>query len=145
VLAVKKQKRRLITRKERGLRYPVEYVASELGIDRTTLDRRCEEAGFHLNGAGLTFREAYDALSLKSASEAARRRKNLAEAEASEIDTRNKKGLTIVRTFYEYGITDLSVQTRVKIESASYITKEDRRRLIKEIAEIKPAIAEPSQ
>jgi hypothetical protein len=145
VLAVKKQKRRLITRKERGLRYPVEYVASELGIDRTTLDRRCEEAGFHLNGAGLTFREAYDALSLKSASEAARRRKNLAEAEASEIDTLNKKGQFVFRIDHANSVKDLAVQTRVKIESAIYIGKEDRRRLIKEISEIKPAIAEPPQ
>jgi hypothetical protein len=138
-----KRKLRMPAR-ERGLRYPIEFVASELGVDNQTLLRRCEDAGFGTNGTGLKFSEAYDALSLKSVSEAARRRKNLAEAEASEIDTLNKKKQFVFKTDHENIVKDLAVSTRVKIESARYIPIESRRKLIKEIAEIKPSAAEAS-
>lgn len=140
----KKQIKR-VPGKQRGLRYPVEFVAAELGIDCETLRRRCEEASFLVNGSGLKFREAYDALSLKSASESARRRRNLAEAEASEIDTLNKKGLFVYRTDHANAVKDLSIQTRTTIERAHYIPKDSRSRLIKELAEIKPSIAEASK
>lgn len=141
---VKNQKRRLITRAQRGLRYPVEFVAAELGVDRKTMERRCEASGFHLNGAGLTFREAYEALSSRSEDAAAIRRKRLADAASSETDALNKQRKFVFRDDHKNIVKDLAVQTRVRIESASYITQESRRRLAKEIAEIKPGIAEPS-
>jgi hypothetical protein len=52
--------------------------------------------------------------------------------------------LFVFRDDYANSIEDLAVQARVKIESASYISKEDRRRLIKDLAEIKVSLAEPS-
>lgn len=127
---------------KRGLRYPMEFVAAELGVDCETLRRRCGEAEFPVNGTGIKFSEAYDALSLKSASEEARRRKNLAEAEASEIDTLAKKGLFLYRSDYVNYIKDFSVQVRVTTERAAYIPKDSRARLIKEFAELKPSAAE---
>lgn len=130
--------------RERGLRYPHEFVSAEMGVDCETLRRRCGEAGFAINGDGVTFREAYDALSLKSVSESARRRKNLAEAEASEIDTLRKKGEFVFRSDHASTVRDMAVQTRVTVERAIYIPKDSRRRLIGELAEIKPQVAEAS-
>lgn len=141
---LKAQKRRLITRDKRGLRYPVQHVAAELGVDVQTLNRRCEASGFHLNGEGVTFREAFDALTAKSESESAHRRKKIAEAEAAEIDTLNKRGLFMFRANYESGIKDFSVQTKQKVLGAGYIPEDSRKRLVKELAEIKPSVAEPS-
>lgn len=130
--------------RERGLRYPHEFVASELGVDCETLRRRCGSAGFPVNGSGVTFSEAYDALSSKSESESARRRKNIAEAEASEIDTLNKKGLFVFRADHANAMKDSFVQVRVTVERAGYIPKDSRKRLLGELSEIKPSIAEPS-
>ena len=127
----------------RGVKHSIEFVSFELGVDRKTLERRCEDAGVDLTD-GLKFRDAYDALSLKSVSEAARRRKNMAEAEASEIDTLNKRGLFVFRKDHENIVKDVAVSTRVKIESAHYIPMESRRKLIREISEIKPSAAERS-
>lgn len=131
--------------RKHGMKYPLDFIARELGIDTRTLVRRCEEVGMSSNGSGLKFSEVYDALSLKSASEAARRRRNLAEAEASEIDTLHKKGLFVYRTDHATVVKDLSVQTRTTIERAHYISKDSRSRLIKELSEIKPTVAEASK
>jgi hypothetical protein len=133
------EKKKLLSRRDKGLRYPVEFVAAELGVDRKTLERRCEASGFHLNGAGLTFREAYDALSQKSESEAAIRRKRIAEAESAEIETMERKGMTIIKTDHKNIIRDWSTKLRVHIESAVYIPMDSRRKLIQELAEIKPS------
>lgn len=127
--------------RERGLRYPLEFVAAELGVDAQTLIRRCEDAGFGTNGTGLKFSEAYDALSLKSQSEAARRRKNLAEAEASEIDTLNKKRQFIFKSDHETIVKDIAVKSRVEIQRMDFLTKDQRRRVIETLAQIKPIAA----
>jgi hypothetical protein len=119
------------------------WLADELGIDRMMLRRRII-AKFGNSDRKFTVREAFDAYSARSESEEARRRKNLADAEASEIDSLNKRKLFMFRTHYENGVKDLAVQTRTTIEAASYISKEDRRRLVKQIAEIKASVAEPS-
>jgi hypothetical protein len=136
--------RKRMPARERGLRYPLEFVAAELGVDVVTLRRRCEDAGFGLNGSGLKFSEAHDAWSLKSLSEAARRRKNMAEAEASEIDTINKKRQFVFKVDHENVVKDLAVKTRTDIERMSFLTKEQRHRVIKALAEIKPSAAESS-
>lgn len=128
----------------RGLRYPLEFLAAELGVDQQTLLRRCEDAGFRSNGKGLKFSEAYDALSLKSVSEAARRRKTLAEAEASEIDTLNKRGKFGFLTDFENSMKDWSTRYRVTVESASYVPGDARKRLLKELHEVKADPVEPS-
>ena len=121
----------------------IAWWADEWGIGYMTLRRRII-AKFGETNRKFRAREAFDAYSAKSESEEARRRKNLAEAEASEIDTLNKKGLFVFRDDHANSVKDLAVQTRTTVESASYLTKEERRRLIKELAEIKPVIAEPS-
>ena len=134
------EKKKKLSRRDKGLRYPVEFVAAELGVDRKTLERRVEASGFHLNGAGLTFREAYKALSEKFTAEAALRRKNNAAAENAELDALLKR-----KTFIELGVamcSDVAVKTRVAIEGADYIPLASRHRLIKEVAEIKPSVSE---
>lgn len=140
----KPEKKKLLSRRDKGLRYPVEFIAAELGVDRKNLERKVEAAGFHHNGTGLTFREAYDALSQKSESDAAIRRKRIADAEASETNTLNLRRQFVFKSDHENIVKDLAVSTRVKIESAHYIPMESRRKLAKEIAEIKPAAAESS-
>lgn len=140
----KPEPKKLLSRRDRGLRYPVEFVAGELGVDRKKLERQVEAAGFHLNGAGLTFREAYDALSQKSESDGAIRRKRIADAEASEVNTLNLRKQFVFKTDHENIVKDLAVSTRVKIESAAYIPMESRRKLIKEVAEIKLETAKAS-
>jgi hydroxylamine reductase (hybrid-cluster protein) len=140
----KHEKKKLLSRRDKGLRYPVEFVAAELGVDRKTLERRCEASGFHLNGAGLTFREAYDALSQKSESDSAIRRKRIADAEASEVNTLNLRNQFVFKTDHENIVKDLAVSTRVRIESAHYIPMESRRKLVKEVASIKLETAKSS-
>jgi hypothetical protein len=125
----KHEKKKLLSRRDKGLRYPVEFVAAELGVDRKTLERRCEASGFHLNGAGLTFREAYDALSQKS---------------ESEVNTLNLRNQFVFKTDHENIVKDLAVSTRVRIESAHYIPMESRRKLVKEVASIKLETAKSS-
>jgi hypothetical protein len=139
-----KPKRNLIPREKRGLRYPVEFVAAELGVDRKRLDRACEAANFHLNGAGIKFSEAYDALTQRSESDSAIRRKRIAEAEASEVNTLNLRKQFVFKADHENIVKDLAVSTRVKIESAHYIPMESRRKLAKEVAEIKLETAKAS-
>ena len=133
-----------LSRRDKGLRYPVEYVAAELGVDRKTLERRCEAAGFHLNGAGLTFREAYSGLSQKAEKEAARHSREVAEAKSAEIDALNKQRMFVFKTDHENVVKDFAVQTRVIIENEKEIPLSARHKLIKKIAEIKPSVAEVS-
>lgn len=140
----KPKKKKLLSRRDKGLRYPVEFVAAELGVDRKTLERRVETAGFHLNGAGLTFREAYEALSQKSESDSAIRRKRIADAEASEVNTLNLRKQFVFKTDHENIVKDLAVSTRVVIESEQQIPMGVRRRLIKRVSEIKIETAKAS-
>lgn len=130
--------------RERGLRYSLEFVASEMGQDRETLRRQCEAAGFRANGQGITFREATDALLRKSETRAAINRKHIADAEASEVNTLNLRKQFVFKADHENIVKDLAVSTRVKIESAAYIPMESRRKLIKEVAEIKLETAKAS-
>jgi hypothetical protein len=136
---MKKRRCKNVPSSKVGRRHPLDFVAAELGVDRQTLLRRCQDAGLSCNGSGLKFSEAYDALSLKSVSEAARRRKTLAEAESSEIDTLQKKGLLMYRNDHAMTVKDIAVQTRVTVERADYVPKDSRKRLLKELAEIKPS------
>jgi hypothetical protein len=140
-----KSKRKVIPRDKRGLHYPVEFVAAELGVDRKRLDRACEAANFHFNGAGIKFSEAYDALTQRSESDAAIRRKRIADAEASEVNTLNLRKQFVFKTDHENIVKDLSVSTRVVIENETGIPMEVRRRLIKKVSEIKPEVAKASK
>jgi hypothetical protein len=125
------------TKRQRGERYPVEYVASELGVDRKMLVRRLETAAVVYNGEGITFREAFDAISAKSEIEADRARQKKAEAESAEIDAAQKKGRLMLKSEHEAVVSELAVRTRAAIQSAEYIPKEDRQRLTRELAEVK--------
>ena len=108
-----------------------------------TLTRRLGEK-FGDTDRKFTSGEAFEALMAQSESEEARRRKNIAAAEASEINVLNKRKQFLFREDHVNSVKDLAAQVRVTIESARYLKEKDRRRLAKEIAEIKPLVAEPS-
>lgn len=131
-------------KRTRGAKYPVEFVASELGVDRKALIRRLEEIGIIPNGAGITFREAFRGLSNREEEkqEALATKRTLRES--AQIDTLHKKGQFVFRTDHANAIKDAAVQTRVTIERASYIPRESRKRLIDEVSEIRLTVAEPS-
>src|ERR1051326_6079048 len=82
--------------RERGARYPIEYVASELGIDRMLLLRECTKAEIDTSN-GLKFSEAYAALSGKIEAEKSRRRRQDAEVENKELDVLNKRKQFVFR------------------------------------------------
>ncbi len=119
------------------MRYPVEWVASEFGVDRKTLRRKLEAIGVDCSN-GVTLNEAHEAETKRSESEEARRRKTIAEAKSAEIDAQLKEGKFMPRSLYIQVVSDLAAQTRVVIESARYISRELRMRLGKEIAVIEP-------
>lgn len=120
------------------------WLADELGVDRLTLRNRII-AKFGNTDRKFTVREAFEAQSARGESEEARRRKNIADAEASEIDTLNKKGLFVFRADHANSVKDVAVQVRTTVEAAAYLSKDGRKRLINELAEnVKPVVAEPS-
>jgi hypothetical protein len=121
----------------------IAWWADEWGIDYLSLRRRII-AKFGETKRTFKAREAFDAYFSRSEAEEARRRKNIAEAEASEIDTLNKKGLFVFRNSHANSVEDLATQTRTTVEAANHISKESRKRLLKALSEIKPSIAEPS-
>jgi hypothetical protein len=108
-----------------------------MSVDRVTLARRIA-ASFGTSQKTLTVAEAVDAWTAKSESEEARRRRNLAEAESSEIDAQIKRGKFMPRSLHHHVVADLGAQTRTRIASARYISKEARVKLGKEIAAIEP-------
>lgn len=115
-----------------------------MGVDRLTLRNRII-AKFGNTDRKFTVREAFEAQSARGESEEARRRKNIADAEASEIDTLNKKGLFVFRADHANSVKDVAVQVRTTVEAAAYLSKDGRKRLINELAEnVKPVVAEPS-
>jgi hypothetical protein len=121
----------------------IDWWADEWGVDKMALRRRII-AKFGDTRRKFKAREAFDAFFLRSEAEEARRRKNVADAEASEIDTLNKKGQFVFRDSHANSVEDLATQTRTTVEAASYISKENRKRLLKALLEIKPSIAETS-
>lgn len=127
--------------RKRGLKYPEEFVASELGIDRAALKRACEASEIHVNGAGLTFAQAYAALSARHQDAAARRRKNNAEAEAAELDTAKKRGETIFLPDHKAVIQDIATKLRVEIQGMKFLSSEQQRKVIEKLREIKPSAA----
>lgn len=128
--------------RKRGQRYPEEFVAAELGVDRKALKRACELTGVHVNGAGLTFKEAYAALSERDEDAKARRRKNIAEAEAAELDTAKKRGETIFLSDHKAITQDVATKVRVEIQGMKFLTPELQRKVIEKLREIKPSAAE---
>lgn len=121
------------------MRYPVEYVASELGVDRKRLIRQLEAAGTDFS-QGVTFQEAFDALTSKAEREADRDRRIKAEARSAEMTAAEKEKTLMLRAEHETVVRELAVQTRARVQSAGYIEKEHRQRLTRELAEIEVTI-----
>lgn len=114
----------------------MEWIASEFGVDRKILRSRLEAKGVDFSN-GATIREAFDAWTDKLAGEKERLRKATAEANVAELDAAERIGRLIPKAESKRLISELAVQTRVKIEEADYIPKPSRVRLTKEIAAIK--------
>lgn len=129
--------------RERGARYPIGYVASELGIDVTMLVRECTKAEIDTSN-GLKFSEAYAALSGKIEAEKSRRRRQDAEVEDKEIDVLNKRKKFVFREDHINVVRDFAVKVRVAIESERELPAAARKRIAAKLAEIKPTAAEPS-
>lgn len=129
--------------RERGARYPLNYVASELGIDPTMLLRECTKAEIDASN-GLKFSEAYTALSGKIEAEKSRRRRQDADVEDKEIDVLNKRKKFVFREDHINIVRDFAVKVRVAIESERSLPTATRKRLAAKLAEIKPAAAEAS-
>jgi hypothetical protein len=132
-------------KRERGEHYPVNHVADELGVDRNTLKRRLEEIGIRPNGSGITFREAYSALSNRREEEEESRRTKRALRESAELDAARQKSQLVLRRNHESIVTDIAVQTRGIIERASYIPMDSRKKLTKELAGIRVELAKPAE
>lgn len=129
--------------RERGARYPVGYVASELGIDVSMLVRECTKAEIDTS-KGLKFSEAYTALSGKIEAEKSRRRLRDTEVEDKELDVLNKRKKFVFRSDHVNIVKDFAVKVRVAIESERSLPVAMRKRLAARIAEIKPSTAEAS-
>lgn len=129
--------------RERGARYPIEYVASEIGIDRMLLVRECGKAEIDTSN-GLNFREAYAALSGKIEAEKSRRRRQDAEVEDKELDVQHKRGLFGYLTEFSIIIRDYATKIRVYVESCTWLSKADRQRLIVGLREIKAELPKAS-
>lgn len=129
--------------RERGARYPLGYVASELGIDVNMLVRECTKAEIDTSN-GLKFSEAHTALSGKIEAEKSRRRRQDAEVEDKEIDVLNKRKKFVFREDHINIVRDFAVQVRVAIESERSLPAAIRKRLAARLAQIKPDVAEPS-
>ena len=123
------------TKRERGKRYPVEFVASELGVDRKRLIRRLEDMGIDMS-AGVTFREAFDALTARQEAEADRARRQKAEADTAQMDAETKRGTLMLTSRHREWVKELGTQTRVKVMEAN-IPEPAKKRLLASIAEIK--------
>ena len=115
----------------------IDWWADEWGIDPLSLRRRIIDR-FGETRRKFKAREAFDAFFRKSESEEARRRKNIAEAEASEIDTENKRRQFGYLTDFEFSMKDWSTRYRTTVEGAGYLPLEGRKRLIKQLLEVKP-------
>lgn len=129
--------------KERGVRYPVGYVASELGIDVSMLVRELTKAEIDTS-EGIKFSEAYTALSGKIEAEKSRRRRQDAEVENAEIDLAHKRGLFAYIEDCIARLRDYATKVRVFIEGCRWLSKEDRKRLLDGLKEIKPELPNPS-
>lgn len=118
-------------------RLAVNFLAVLCGVDRATLGRKLLSR-FGSNQKKFTVAESFEALTARSESDEARRRRNIAEAESAEIETQIKREKFMPRSLHEHVVSDLGKQTRVIIESARFIPKESRVKLGKLIAAIEP-------
>jgi hypothetical protein len=71
-------------------KHPIHFVASELGVDRMLLTRQLDATGVEYKD-GVTFRDAYAALSGKTERDADRGRRQRAEADTAEMTAAKKR------------------------------------------------------
>jgi hypothetical protein len=124
------------TKRKRQARYPVEFVASELGVDRKRLVARLEAAGFATQ-EGIKFREAFEALTAKADQESDRARRLKAEAESAEIDAATKKGELMLTSNHVRWVREYGTEVRSKTMQAAHISQESKRKLCNAFAEIR--------
>lgn len=104
------------TKRKRGERYPVEFVASEFGVDRKTLVRRLEARNVD-SSRGVTMREAFGAWTAKDQREADRARQQAAEADTAEVTAAEKRGLLMLRKDAALLWADATIEVRKLVQS----------------------------
>lgn len=114
-------------------------------MDKSTLHRRLNEAHIDANGGGITFREAYAALTTHKQREESRALREKIEVETAQIDHMKAKGELVLKKEHDFTIVDLARQTRTTIENAAYIPKDSRKRLAKEIGSIRVDPVKPAK
>lgn len=102
--------------RKRGERYPVEFVASEFGVDRKTLVRRIEAKNID-SSHGVTMREAFSAWTANDERAADRARQQKAEADTAEITAAEKSGKLMLRKDAALLWADLTIEVRKLIQS----------------------------
>lgn len=122
-----------IKARPRRQRYPVEWVAAEFGVDRKTLSRKLDAIGVDYSN-GITLKEAHEAETRRNESEEARRRKNNAEAEAAELDLKQRNGV-IAKEFGRMA-ADIAIKARTIISSTEHISALSRPKVIAEMKDI---------
>lgn len=72
-------------------------------------------------------------------------RKKLADARTAEIDLELKQKLYVYKRDHLNAVSDLGTKTRLEIERADFINKDQRRKLILSIQAIEPMELEPAK
>lgn len=120
----------------RGERYPVEFVASEFGFERKTLQRWLEDAGIHPNGAGITLREAVQAVTARTSQKADLLRRQKAEADTAEIEAAERRGKLMLTEEHIRQVKEFGTEIRAKVMQANHISPESKKKLLGAFAEI---------
>jgi|SRR6476620_5927279 len=121
------------TKRKRGERYPVEFVASEFGVDRKTFIRRLEAKNIDYS-KGVTIREGFSAWTSKDERDADRARQQKAEADSAELDAAKKRGELMFTKDAEVLWADRTIAWRKVIQARDSWKSPD---LLKELAKIK--------
>lgn len=125
------------TKRKRGERYPVEFVASEFGVDRKTLVRRLEARNVD-SSQGVTIREAFGAWTAKDQREADRARQQAAEADTAEVTAAEKRRLLMFKKDAALLWADATIEVRKLIQSQK---KWESGKLLAALGKIKPESA----
>lgn len=132
-------------KQQRGAKYSVEFIANELGVDKSTLHRRLNEAHVNANGAGITFQEAYAALTTHRQREESRALKEKIDVETAQIEHAKAKEELALMKDVEFMVVDLARQGRTIIENAAYIPKDARKRLAREMGAVRVERPRPAK
>lgn len=116
-------------------KYSVNSIAKAFGVDRNALTVRLTDAGIDTSD-GVTLHDAFCAWARREASEDARRRRNVAEAETAEMQNAEKKGTLMLTSKHLRWVRDIGTRVRAVITSSS-LSEDAKKKLCAEISRIK--------